>query len=1581
MKIDPRFLAEEGLEVFTGNELLVKGALETEGGVHLLGGYPGSPVADFFETLTRINELLNAKGVRAVINNNEALAAAMLNGSQLAAIRGLIVLKSVGVHVAADALALANLAGANADGGAVVVYGDDPWSDSTQVPADTRYLSKHLFIPTIEPSTAQEVKDWVDLAFKFSRDCELYAGYIITTNLSDGGGSVRCRPNQFPSLTTQQKMVLDTAAIDTDKRVLLPPKTWWQEESLPGRLDRAKQVARDLGLNRLVNPVQGGGLSPVGFVSSGLGYAYLAQALEELGLAGRIPILKLGLSYPVDEEMIAQLAGQCEQIVVIEERRGFMEEQIAEILNGFRQESRPEGDVPLWGKRFPGGQAGLPEIRGLHPSMIISALARLFDALGSKAKGLLEAGGDPLRRELEVIDSTEVTDVGCLPMRLPTFCQSCPHRDSSSICLELKKHFKNPHYMKKHHGRGPVDLMFHGDTGCYTMLMYPPNTPLMHDYSGMGLGAGTGSGIDPFIENKQIVFMGDSTFFHSGQVAISQALKIGQDITFIILDNSITAMTGHQTTPELDYDVVGNPTPTQNIEEVVRGILADADAPLYRVDPSQRRQYKQLLEKVVLSDGVKVIIADKECGITRMRRRRRQEREVIREKKFLPVKKYMNVNVDVCRFCLACAEMTGCPGLKYTATDYGPKMDTDLTLCSNDGACAKVEACSSFEQITIYRSRPPRSKLPELDLDNIPEPRKRTAQLWRCCVTGVGGMGIGLATSVLVRAGHYEGYDVVFVDKKGLAIRNGGVVSQIVFRTQNQEPTTGIIPYGKADLLLGVDVLEAARVLDPRGRARLASKDRTAAVINTAKVQTSTGLLGRDDFDPDALEALIRRHTRGDDFLARDISRICEEYLGSKQYANVMMIGFAFQKGLIPVSMHSMAWAIKDTIRAAWKENLYAFDIGRKLCQRMDLFQGAPRRTGWQETLDEKCRHTIRRYRKGQARADQLRQLVTETCQKLHALDESARRDVVVRTYDCMRWGGMDYAKRYTQRVLDIFEKDREAYGFAATRAVIEGLAGAMLIKDGVFVSELATSPEKHARDRRKYNLNPKNGDRVKYTHLWHWSWKIGRRRLDLRARLPHWLLRVLKRSAWIRKLAPRWHSFEKQYLTRYESTLDAFSHETYEQYEQAIAKLGAPQCMTCQNPRCKEAGCPLQNRIPDWLELYYKGQMRQAADVLHESNNFPEFTSLICPALCQEQCKKALVGHNVEIQKVEREIIEAAWNNGWVKPQRASSRSGRRVAVVGSGPAGLAAAQQLARMGHDVTVYERDEMPGGLLRYGIPAHRLDKGLIDRRLEQLREEGVEFRNAVAVGRDVSAADLRSEYDAICLATGAESPIDLDVPGRHEVEGVHFALDFLRQENRKKLGVYASESGQIDPRDKVVAVIGAGLTGEDCVETALAGGAREVHQVEIRPEQIVAGNGGNGHAHEDASRVHRNWSVATRKFTGQGSRLTELECVPVDWTPSSRGPVMKPHDEKPFRVKTDLALLACGFQASIEQEVIEQLGLRTDSAGRIVVEDQAANVEGVFLAGDVINGASYVATAIYSGRQAAVRIDQYLRRIS
>ncbi len=381
------------------------------------------------------------------------------------------------------------------------------------------------------------MKDYVDLTFKLSAAAELYAGYILPNNLADGGGTVTCRPNQFPRINTHQKMTLDTAAIDTNKFVLLPPKTWWQEANLADRFGRAIAAARKLGLNRLEEGRNG--MAEVGFVTSGHAYGYLQQALWELGLFGHYPIAKFGMSYPIDPQLIRELAAKAKRIVVVEERRGFIEEQIAPIILEDRQKGGPAANVDLWGKKMPPGVPPLPEIRGLHPSMIISCLVPLLKSL-TPAPQRIEEPQDlaALDREIKTIAGTAEADVAPLIARQPTFCPGCPHRDSADLCLQIKRDFMDADYMRRRHHRGPVDLIFHGDTGCYTMLMFPPNTPLMHDYSGMGLGGGTGAGTDPFITNKQAVFMGDSTFFHSGQIAISQAIKLGQDITFIILDNA-----------------------------------------------------------------------------------------------------------------------------------------------------------------------------------------------------------------------------------------------------------------------------------------------------------------------------------------------------------------------------------------------------------------------------------------------------------------------------------------------------------------------------------------------------------------------------------------------------------------------------------------------------------------------------------------------------------------------------------------------------------------------------------------------------------------------------------------------------------------------------------------------------------------------------------------------------------------------------------------------------------------------------------------------------------------------------------
>ena len=1579
MTADPRFLTSSGPEIFTGNELLLKGALEARGGVHLLGGYPGSPSAGFFDALALVKDLLSEKGIRTVMNNNEALAAAMLNGSQTLGCRGMIVLKSVGVHVGADGLALGNLGGADPAGGAIVVYGDDPWSDSTQVPADSRYISKHLFIPVIEPSDPQEVKDFVDLTFELSRRSELFAGYVLTTNLADGGGSVQCRPNQYPEFNTRQRILLETDAIDLDKRVLLPPRTWTQEKTFPDRHRRAVEAARQLGLNRILYPAEKP--RPLGFATSGLAHGYLVQALLELGLLGEFPILKFGLSYPVDGALVAELARQCGRIVVVEERRGFMEEQIGEILLADRQAGLPSGAVELWGKRFPEGLKGLPATRGLHPSILISRLAPLLKAVqGPGARITVPAEYEALDRELETIDSTAEGEMSTMPPRLPTFCPGCPHRDSASPCLAIKKRFMDGDYMRRRHGRGPVDLMFHGDTGCHTMLMFPPTAPLMHDYSGMGLGAGTGSGVDAFITNKEVTFLGDSTFFHSGQIAISHAIKIQQDITFIILDNSTTAMTGHQPTPGVNYDILGHTTPTQNIEAIVRGMSPDDGAILVvRADPEKRKPYSELLEETFLADGVKVIIADKECGITRTRRKRRQQRAEIRRLGFLSGAQHMNINQEVCRYCLACAEMTGCPGLTHVETDYGTKMDTSLSSCVNDGACERIGACSSFERIAIRRKRPPRSRIPELGLDEIPEPAQRpVGELWRCCLSGVGGMGAGVATQILVRAGHKEGYPVIFLDKKGLAIRNGGVVSQVVYNIAGQ-PITAIIPYGKADLLLGIDILEAARAMDPKSRTRIASAEKTAAVVNTDKALTIRGIMGQEDFDVEELEAVIRANTRREDYLARNISRICETYLGSKIYANIMMIGFAFQRGLIPVSMHSIAWAIKDTIRADFRKNLLAFNMGRKLVVQRDLFQGAPQRTGWRETLEERCRWTIRRYRgaRGRQLADEMRQLAADLVSGVGGLSESLKRDIVVRVYDCMRHGGIDYALSYAQRVRKTYRNDSAENDYAATRAVIHNLAKAMLIKDGVFLAELATSPEKLARDRKKYNVNPANGDRIRYRHLIHSAVRIGPWKAGYQLSLPQWLLRLGRRITFLRRL-PRWHRSERDFLARYERRVDAFAPGDVEEYAQALTALSSPQCMDCPTPRCRETGCPLESHIPEWVRLADEKRWAEAVETLHETNNFPEFTGHICPAPCQGQCKQATTAYPVQIRQIEREIVEKGFAEGWIAPRPPAAKTHKSVAVVGSGPAGLAAAQQLARAGHDVTVFERDEHVGGLLRYGIPRFRLDKALIDRRVEQLRAEGVTFRTGVAVGRDVAADKLRGEFDAMLLATGAYRPRDLLVPGR-EKRGIHFAMDFLRQQNLAAAGQKAPPGERIRVKDKVVAVIGGGETGNDCVETAALQGAKEIHQLEILPEPPAGTRVPAAPRDDSTNGVDRRWSVATKQFAGTGERLTGLRAVQVHWCESTRGPVMHEKPDTEFSVQADLALLALGYDAEVDPDLAAQLHLAADEAGRVKLNAHATSIEGVFAAGDFADGASLVVQAIRSGRDAAKQIDEYLRR--
>ena len=431
---------------------------------------------------------------------------------------------------------------------------------------------------------------------------------------------------------------------------------------------------------------------------------------------------------------------------------------------------------------------------------------------------------------------------------------------------------------------------------------------------------------------------------------------------------------------------------------------------------------------------------------------------------------------------------------------------------------------------------------------------------------------------------------------------------------------------------------------------------------------------------------------------------------------------------------------------------------------------------------------------------------------------------------------------------------------------------------------------------------------------------------------------------------------------------------------EENVRTQGA-RCMDCGVPFC-HTGCPLTNLIPDWNDLVYRGRWREAARQLHATNNFPEFTGRICPAPCEASCVLGINEPPVTIKHIERSIIDRAFEEGFIRPEPALVKTGKRVAVIGSGPAGLAAAQQLARAGHDVTVFEKADRIGGLLRYGIPNFKMEKHLIDRRLEQLRAEGVKFQTNAHVGANVPVEDLRKEFQAVLLAGGAEQPRDLKVPGR-ELKGIHFAMEFLPQQNKRCEGDTVPQEGAILATGKRVVIIGGGDTGADCLGTSHRQGALSVTQFELLPKPPDTRSATTPwplwpmqlrveSSHEEGG--VRQWSVATTGFTGdENGNVKQLHGVAVGAPPK-----FEPLPGTEFTLDADLVLLAMGFLGPVRGGLLDNLGVKLDARGNVATNDQQmTSVDGVFAAGDMRRGQSLVVWAIAEGRKAARGIDQWL----
>ena len=422
-----------------------------------------------------------------------------------------------------------------------------------------------------------------------------------------------------------------------------------------------------------------------------------------------------------------------------------------------------------------------------------------------------------------------------------------------------------------------------------------------------------------------------------------------------------------------------------------------------------------------------------------------------------------------------------------------------------------------------------------------------------------------------------------------------------------------------------------------------------------------------------------------------------------------------------------------------------------------------------------------------------------------------------------------------------------------------------------------------------------------------------------------------------------------------------------------------AARCMDCGVPYC-HSGCPVNNQIPDWNDLVYTGKWKEALDNLHSTNNFPEFTGRICPAPCEASCTLNLYEEPVSIKTIECSIIDKGYENGWIVPIVPDVRVEKTVAIVGSGPAGLACAQQLARVGYDVTVYEKNQKAGGLLRYGIPDFKMEKHLIDLRVEQMTKEGVVFKTGINVGVDIDINEIKENYDALVLTGGSESPRDLPVPGR-ELDGVHFAMDFLPQQNRRVSQENLNVSKEILAKDKDVIVIGGGDTGSDCIGTSIRQGAKSVTQLEIMPippdqenKELTWPNWPlkfRTSSSQEEGAV-RDFSVMTESITGENGVVKSLNCIKVN-------DKMKPISNSKFQLKTDLVLLAMGFVHPIHEGMIKNLEIKTDQRGNVEAntEDYKTNIEKVFSAGDMRRGQSLVVWAIREGRQCASSVDFYL----
>lgn len=1077
------------VQILNGNELLIQGGLEA--GFHLYTGYPGSPLADFFNILYERQDELKQKGIRVVIANSEANAAAMASGAKMAGQNVLVGMKSMGLHVASDALSVGNFANPgelNAEGkksGVVIAVGDDPWSISTSTPADSRYLFKHLHIPFLEPSTPQELKDWMRVALELSQDSSVYVGVLLTTSMAEGGGRVSIEAEKK---IDSHKIELDPGKFNLSENVMVPPNSLGADvrmlkERFPQYLSALKKCRLDKTF--------GNSQSDIGIISVGAVFETVKQVLEEADLLKSVHLYKVAGSYALNtDQMIPFLKGH-EQILVVEEKRGFLEAEIKTLC----MEEKIEAEV--WGKKF-GSLEGFPAFGGLNSEHV--------------RKGLREALSQWTVNVERIQTFSPVKINLTVPVRLPTFCPGCPHRETLSIMKEIRNDL----------AQKSIKLISHGDVGCYSLSFLEPFKE-MHDLSAMGQGGALGAGTDIFTTNPSVVLMGDSTFFHSGMTAISNSVQMDHNITYILLDNDNTAMTGHQVTPVSGVSVEGLARPRQSMLQVARSLNVDE---AIQINPSDRYFYKNLLTDFVQKAGVKVIVSDKECGLTFHGRKKREERTLFKNG-VQKTREFYQINTLACEDCRVCVDMTGCPGLSQTFDAYGTKVTIDPQICVSDSYCTKLKACPSFELVQVSDYHPTKYLEQTKPMDaqslSLPVPKIKFEQIaqgedWRGIVIGVGGSGVTTVSRVIAEAaqsmGGREDLDFKFVDQKGLAQRNGSVTSHLSLYPKGfSQPQ--LVPIASANVVVSPDLLEGARALSYLSATGVLIVDQDFQVPLSIMLDrgVEASPLKAEDLRAELVSVL------GERVIIGPFKEISFKFFQKSVYSSAIILGVMFQQGLVPFSLSDMEKALQAAVpKAEFENNRKAFEMGRGWV--LGTFKYTPDAINLIPLIQSSVRMSALPWQNKDVLLSQFNQARRELEGIYPEIDA---QHIAQYIHDLIVF---DHGKWLDKFLSLARELKKTNLSTQESQIALRVLAKTFWIKDEVFVSHLMISPLKVAQDKERYGHLGK-----KYTvvHINRPAFELLGKKIEFDFSPKPWMLKLMRHARFLRTMMPAWHRQERE--------------------------------------------------------------------------------------------------------------------------------------------------------------------------------------------------------------------------------------------------------------------------------------------------------------------------------------------------------------------------------------------------------------------------------------------------------------------